>query len=277
METTKVALAGSELRPVGKRVGDQPNDETIEVSVILKPKTRAAAPHEGGAIVSREEFAAKHGADSATIEKVKEFAKENNLTVSEVSPERRTVKLEGTAADMTRAFEVSWIGTNMRVTNIAHGRAAIKLPPDLAPSVEAVLGLDDRPQAKAALSDSRSADRQPRQQLFPTRRARLRSFISFRSTWMEPGRPSAFWNWAADIHPADLKNYFSSLGIKEPTVISVSVDKGKNKPTNREQRRWRSAAGYRSGGIGGARGEDRSLFRAQYVAGISGCADHGDS
>jgi kumamolisin len=32
--------------------------------------------------------------------------------------------------------------------------------------------------------------------------------------------------------PADLKNYFASLGIKEPTVTSVSVDKGKNKPTN---------------------------------------------
>ncbi|MGB6944165.1 MAG: S53 family peptidase [Bryobacteraceae bacterium] len=32
--------------------------------------------------------------------------------------------------------------------------------------------------------------------------------------------------------PADLKTYFSSLGVKEPTVASVSVDKAKNKPTN---------------------------------------------
>ncbi len=32
--------------------------------------------------------------------------------------------------------------------------------------------------------------------------------------------------------PADLKNYFSALGIKEPAVISVSVDKGKNTRTN---------------------------------------------
>src|ERR1700689_2127354 len=105
MSSQKVTLAGSERQPVGTRVGDQPNDETIEVSVILKPKVRAIAPHEGGATVSREEFAAAHGADSAAIEKVKEFAKENDLTVSEVSPERRTVKLEGTAANMVRAFE----------------------------------------------------------------------------------------------------------------------------------------------------------------------------
>ena len=32
--------------------------------------------------------------------------------------------------------------------------------------------------------------------------------------------------------PADLKNYFSSTGIKQPTVIPVSVDGGKNAPTN---------------------------------------------
>ena len=92
------------LQPIGTRVGDQPDDETIEVSVILKPKARAVVPHAGGAAVSREEFAAKHGADSAAIEKVKQFAKENNLTVGEVSAERRTVKLEGTAANMAQRF-----------------------------------------------------------------------------------------------------------------------------------------------------------------------------
>jgi kumamolisin len=148
MDTTKVTLAGSERKPVGKRTGDQPGDETVEVSVILKPKARAVAPHAGGASVSREEFAEKHGADTAAIDKVKEFAKENDLTVGEVSAERRTVKLEGTAANMVRAFEVKLD----RYENEGHQYRArtggIKLPADLAPLVEAVLGLDDRPQAK---------------------------------------------------------------------------------------------------------------------------------
>src|SRR5580698_2207972 len=106
MATPKVTLAGSERQPIGTRVGDQPNNEMIEVSIILKPKTRAAGPQKGGVAVSRDEFAAKHGADLGVIEKVKQFAKENDLNVSEVSPERRTVKLEGTAANMLRAFEV---------------------------------------------------------------------------------------------------------------------------------------------------------------------------
>ena len=40
----KVPLSGSERQPIGTRVGDQPTDEIIEVSVILKPKVRATAP-----------------------------------------------------------------------------------------------------------------------------------------------------------------------------------------------------------------------------------------
>src|SRR5271154_343915 len=77
MSAQKVQLAGSQRRPVGTRVGDQPNHEIIEVSVILKPKARAILPRSGGAAVSREEFAAKHGADPKTINQVKQFAKQN--------------------------------------------------------------------------------------------------------------------------------------------------------------------------------------------------------
>src|ERR1700685_2444668 len=144
MSIEKVTLPGSERRPIGTRVGDQPDDEMIEVSVILKPKVRAAIPRAGGAVVSREEFAAKHGADSGAIEKVKQFAKENNLTVGEVSAERRTVKLEGSAANMVRAFEVKLDRYQHEKHQYRARTGVIRLPPDLAPLVEAVLGLDNR-------------------------------------------------------------------------------------------------------------------------------------
>ncbi len=95
MNHNKVKLAGSERQPIGTRDRRSTQDkEMIEISVILKPKTRAAAPRGGGATVSHEEFAAKHGADSGAIEKEKLFATANNLTVGEVSAEGRTVKLE---------------------------------------------------------------------------------------------------------------------------------------------------------------------------------------
>src|ERR1700722_17569819 len=132
MSVNKITLTGSELQPIGTRVGDQPTDEVIEVSVILKPKVRAAVPQAGGAALSREEFGAKHGADSGAIDKVKQFAQENNLTVTEVSIERRTVKLEGTAANMTRAFDIHLD----RYEHLGHSYRArtggIKLPSCLA-------------------------------------------------------------------------------------------------------------------------------------------------
>ena len=51
MKSKKVVLPGSERQPIGKRVGDQPDDEIIEVSGILKPKARAALP--GAYIVAK--------------------------------------------------------------------------------------------------------------------------------------------------------------------------------------------------------------------------------
>lgn len=233
MNSRKVIVPGSERQPIGTRVSDQPGDETIEVSIILKPKTRAVGPQEGGASVSREEFAAKHGADAAAIEKVKEFAKENNLSVSEISPERRTVKLEGTAANMIRAFEVQLDRYEHEKHQYRARTGGIKLPSDLAPSVEAVLGLDDRPQAKTHFrvhgeappkaSATAAVSYSPRQ---------VAQLYQFPLDVDGTGQTVGILELGGGYRPADLNNYFSSLGIAEPTVTSVSVDKGANKPTN---------------------------------------------
>ncbi len=231
--TQKVKLAGSERKPIGTRVGDQANDETIEVSVILKPKTRAVAPHTGGAVVSREEFAAKHGADSGAIEKVKQFAKENNLTVAEVSAERRTVKLQGTVANMIRAFEVKLDRYQHEGHEYRARTGAIQLPSDLAPSVEAVLGLDNRPQAKTHYRvRGQKAPHQASAAAVSYTPREVAQLYQFPLDVDGTGQTVGILELGGGYHPADLKNYFASLNITEPTVISVSVDKGKNAPTN---------------------------------------------
>jgi kumamolisin len=233
MNSEKVTLAGSERQPIGTRVGVQPTDEMIEVSIILKPKDRAAVPRSGRAVLSRAEFATKHGADSDAIEKVKQFAKENNLAVDEVSVVRRTVKLKGTAADMTRAFDVALDRYEHDGRQYRALIGVIKLPPELAQSVEAVLGLDDRAQAKTHFrvrgdssplaSSAASVSYTPRQV------AQLYQFpLDVKGT----GETVGILELGGGYKPADLKTYFSSLGLAEPSVTSVSVDKGTNKPTN---------------------------------------------
>ena len=77
--TRRVKLPGSERQPLGNRVGALSDDEIIEISVILKPKSPVEIPRPGGPVMSREEFAAKYGADPAAIEKVRAFAREHSL------------------------------------------------------------------------------------------------------------------------------------------------------------------------------------------------------
>jgi kumamolisin len=232
MATNKLVLAGSELQPIGTRIGDQPVDEKIEVSIILKPKERAPLPGASGASVSREQFAARYGADENAIEQVKKFAQENNLTVTAVSPERRTVKLEGTAADMIRAFDIQLERYRHQGHEYRARKGAIKLPPELAASVEAVLGLDNRMQARAhfrvrgassLVAAAAPVSYTPRQ---------VAEFYQFPPDVDGTGQTVGILELGGGYKPADLQTYFSSLGVKEPTVVSVSVDKAKNTPTN---------------------------------------------
>jgi kumamolisin len=232
MDTKKVTLAGSDIKPLGTRVGDQRDDERIEVAVILKPKSRAVAPHAGGAVVSREEFAAKHGADNGAIEKVKQFARENSLTVGEVSAERRTVKLEGSAANMAHAFEVK-LGRYQHQGRQYRARiGVIRLPPDLAPLVEAVLGLDDRPQASPHFRVRGAGSRPALAAGVSYTPRQVAQLYQFPLDVDGSGQTVGIIELGGGYKPADLSKYFASLGLKEPTVISVSVDKGTNSPTN---------------------------------------------
>ncbi len=231
MDSKKVTVPGSERQALGTRVGDQPADETIEVSVILKPKTRGVAPEKGGATVSREEFASKYGADSAAIDKVKEFAKENHLTVGEVSAERRTVKLEGTAANMMQAFGAKLERYQHEGHQYRARTGTIQIPSDLAPMVEAVLGLDNRPQAKTHYRVRSAAPEKASTNVSysPRQVAQLYQFpLDVDGT----GQTVGIIELGGGFKEANLTKYFSSLGLKDHKVLSVSVDKAKSDPTN---------------------------------------------
>ncbi len=233
MSANKVILAGSERKPVGTRVGDQPGDERIEISVILKPKTRVVVPKAGGAAVSRKEFAARHGAAESAIEQVKQFAKENNLTVGEVSAARRTVKLEGTSADMVRAFGIKLDRYEHQGRQYRARTGGIQLPSDLAASIEAVLGFDNRQQARAHFrvrgAQSIRASATPDVSYTPNQVAEL---YQFPTDVDGTGQTVGILELGGGYDQTDLTSYFSSLGVSEPTVISVSVDQAKNAPTN---------------------------------------------
>jgi kumamolisin len=226
MASKKVPLPGSERSPAGTRTGDVPNNEVVEISVILKPKTPMQAPQRGGAAISREEFAAKHGADPAVIDQVKALAKEYNLTVTEVAAERRTVKLQGTAADMSKAFGVSFDRYELEGTKYRARTGAVQVPAEMVGSIEAVLGLDNRPHVKphfrVKTNAAAAVSYTPRQ---------VAQLYQFPLDVDGTGQTIGILELGGGFRPADLQKYFPSIGVKEPTVVAVSVDKGKNSPT----------------------------------------------
>jgi kumamolisin len=226
MQSEKVTIAGSQRQPIGTRVGDQPGGEMIEISIVLKHKAPVARAAKAGAHLSREEFAANHGADDAAITKVKEFASAHGLSVGEVSVARRTVKLEGTADKMRNAFGVQLDRYEHEGIQYRARTGGVHVPTDLAKSVEAILGLDNRPQAKPHV---RVAKASGNISYNPPQVAQL---YNFPAGVDGTGETIGILELGGGYKPADLKNYFASLNIKEPTVVAVSVDKGKNHPTN---------------------------------------------
>ncbi|HEX6818723.1 MAG TPA: protease pro-enzyme activation domain-containing protein, partial [Ktedonobacterales bacterium] len=95
-----LALPGSErpAPPNATPVGPADPSAQVRVSVYLRP--RAAAQPEStvettpsGQPLSRDEFAARFGADPADIARVEQFAREHRLSVVESSIPRRLVVL----------------------------------------------------------------------------------------------------------------------------------------------------------------------------------------
>src|SRR5450755_3112276 len=120
----RVTVPGSEKRalPKAKVVGDVDPVARIEITVIVRPRTSGAgglnakaataAAMSAGAqeparrqYLSREEFEAERGADPKDIAAIEDFAHQHNLTVVEVSLAKRSVRLAGTIADLTAAFQ----------------------------------------------------------------------------------------------------------------------------------------------------------------------------
>ena len=212
----KVPLKGSERLPAGNRTGSQPPDEIVEISVILKPKHPVPQVQMGEPIVSREEFAARYGADPAAVAQVESLASEYGLKVEQISLARRTVTLSGTAAQMSKAFDTQFERCQYRGHGFRARTGPIMLPSDLAPSVEAVLGLDDRAQAKAHFrvfgQSSARASAQPAISYSPPQVAQL---YSFPSGVDGTGQTVGIIELGGGYKPADLQNYFNVPGSGE--------------------------------------------------------------
>lgn len=241
---TRYPLRGSERNlPAGVRVlGAADPDERLEVSLILRAtngplltdRVARLAKGEHLAPLPRPELARRHGASEPDVNAVRDFARSQGLAVVQESVPRRTVVLAGTVSQMNAAFGVQLLRCEHALGTYRGRQGTVQLPVELRDIVVAVLGLDNRPQARPHFRASAGrrkrksrAANPPAASFTPVQLASLYDF----PTGDGRGQCVGIIELGGGYRPQDLNAYFAGLGLPAPNVSAVSVDHVGNQPT----------------------------------------------
>jgi kumamolisin len=224
-----VHLPGSEREPApGLRPASAPlpADGTVEATVVL----RRRAPLPAGARLDPTRLAEEHGAEPAEVELVARTFTELGFTVLARSVASRRVRIRGSVGQAERAFSTRLTAA---VSPTASGEVehrarsgGLSIPAQLDGVVTAVLGLDDRPQARTKFRVA--APRTVRTSYTPLE---LGGIYRFPEGTDGTGQTVAILELGGGYRQADLDTYFSGLGVGSPRVRAVGVDGGRNAPT----------------------------------------------
>jgi kumamolisin len=238
-------LVGSERKPLpgARSIGKADPGERLEVTLVLRHRQhdalqerirKIAAGDNSERHLTHEEYDQQFGADSTDIQAVKQFANQHGLAVVDEHAGRRHVVLSGTVVQFNDAFGVELEQFEHPGGSYRGRIGAIHLPDELNGVVTAVLGLDNRPQAR------------PHFRTLPTHRNVEWHAAAAASTSFTPIQLAALYNFpvgagqgeciaiielGGGYRTTDLQRYFTGLHVSQPRVLAVSVDHGKNHPT----------------------------------------------
>jgi hypothetical protein len=216
-----------------RRVANVAANEPIEVSVYLKPRSMPDFSNDGRSLAERRAAlsairAEEHDGD---IRLLREFATAHHLTVGDVEPARRLVKLSGTAASMQAAFQIK-LGIYRGGERFRSYAGPIRIPARVESVVQAILGLDTRPAARPhfIIGDT-VAQHRPNE---------VGQFYGFPTAGNGTGECIAILEFSRTNRPApgdagysilDIGAAFSAMNLPTPTIVNVSVDgRVKNNP-----------------------------------------------
>src|SRR5271155_1349588 len=244
----RLVLAGSEKAPLSAATGEKPAppSSVFTVSVVVRRKNPLNTRRLGKDRLTRAQYRQQHGADPAAIKLVRTFAKEFGLTVDKDAPkpERRTIKLTGNVAAMQKAFGIKLTQKVLDGATYRVREGSILIPAPLAGAVEAVLGLDNRPQAQPhfrVLGTTINAQAAGTGGFARAHAAaagtsytpvQVGQLYQFPQGATASGQTIGIIELGGGYRTKDLTAYFKGLGLKAPKLTAVSVDKGKNTPGN---------------------------------------------
>jgi kumamolisin len=229
-------LDGSERHPSPSATLLRPADadEKVTITIVLRrrldgpplpgPEFFLATPPAQRQRLPPDDFAALYGASPADIKQVTDFLTSGSLTVVETNAARRTVVASGTVAQMNAVFAVELgcyqheivhrRGDNPKTETYRGRDGFIHVPKDIADILIGVFGLDDRSVTKRNGGDPAGTTTLQVPQAtvlynFPTQSA--------------AGQTIAIFSEDGYIE-SDVKAYFATLGMANPTVTDISVD-----------------------------------------------------
>ncbi|PFG57092.1 kumamolisin [Amycolatopsis sulphurea] len=222
-----VSLSGSlrsELSGV-EVLGPVDPDAMITATVVLRRRAELSVA-DLAAPLSPGDLAGRFGAAPEELERVRTVLADAGLTVTEAHAGSRRVAVRGPARVMAAVF-----GTELnRVRGAGSAEFAARsgglhVPAEIGDFVVAVLGLDERPQARAQFRLHTEAAGQG------YRPDEVGSLYGFPAGTDGRGRTVAVIELGGGYRPQDLKNYFAGLQIPEPKVTAAGVDGAHNAPS----------------------------------------------
>jgi kumamolisin len=246
-----VPLPGSERTELpGAAPAPAPLDSSQVISVTVLLRRRAEVPTElveGPQTITTTELGNRYGANPDDALLVTEVLGSYGLTVTETHLESRRLKVSGTIAAMQEAFGTTLTSVTSPHPdgsgNVQHRyrTGSLSVPTRLSGIITAVLGLDDRPQARpqfrrAPAFGSRTTaepdDGAPAPAAAGSALTALQvaSFYQFPAGTDGTGQAVAIIELGGGYTASDLSTYFSGLGLSVPSVNPVGVDSGSNSP-----------------------------------------------
>ncbi|HEX3678735.1 MAG TPA: protease pro-enzyme activation domain-containing protein, partial [Galbitalea sp.] len=211
-----VPLPGSE-RPAAEGIAPAAvsidHEGTIEVTIILRRRASMSTDDALEAPLSSEEVAARFGADPADAALVGVTLTALGLRVLSTDLASRRVRVSGTVADIGRVFGTSVSAGTAQAGSATHRirTGGLSIPAQLDGIITAVLGIDDRPQARAQFrvssASAASVSYTPVQ---------LGELYKFPAGTDGTGQTIAIIELGGGYETADLKTYFGGLGVGSP-------------------------------------------------------------
>src|ERR1039458_5137282 len=242
-----VAILGSDREelPGSTKSGPCEPNESVQVTAVLRPRTlgEGVKPLDelisSGERLSRSEYEARYGADPKDAQEVQAFALAHGLTVSDVNRFARTLILTGTANAFAKAFQVELAHYQCPEGTYRGRTGPVYVPATLEGVIVAVLGLDNRPQARPHFRVRSSAPQENGPGANPQASAdvaytpvQVAQLYDFPAGVNGQGQTIGIIELGGGYTQSDLNSYFSGLGISPaPSVSAISVDGGQNQPT----------------------------------------------